>query len=110
MVDDDERVLRSYARLLGTRHRIMVAYDGREAIDMIRSGSSPDVLVVELELPGAEGRELLAWLEAQRPDLARRTILATSGGFERGVHRVPRELPGAGRSQAGAQRRPARGD
>jgi signal transduction histidine kinase/ActR/RegA family two-component response regulator len=79
VVDDDERVLRSYARLLGARHRIMVAYDGREAIDMIRSGSSPDVLVVELDLPGDEGRELLSWLEAERPDLARRTILATSG-------------------------------
>ncbi len=80
VVDDDERVLRSYARLLGTQHRIMVAYDGREAIDMIRSGSSPDVLVVELDLPGEEGRELLSWLEAERPDLARRAILATSGG------------------------------
>ena len=80
VVDDDERVLRSYARLLGARHRIMVAYDGREAIDMIRSGSSPDVLVVELDLPGEEGRELLSWLEAERPDLARRAILATSGG------------------------------
>ncbi len=80
VVDDDERILRSYSRLLGERHRIMVAYDGREAIDMIRSGSSPDVLVVELDLPGEEGRELLAWLEAERPDLARRAILATSGG------------------------------
>jgi signal transduction histidine kinase/CheY-like chemotaxis protein len=80
VVDDDERVLRSYARLLGARHRIMVAYDGREAIDMIRSGSSPDVLVVELDLPGEESRELLSWLEAERPDLARRAILATAGG------------------------------
>ena len=79
VVDDDERVLRSYARLLGARHRIMLAYDGREAIDMIRSGSSPDVLVIELDLPGEEGRELLSWLEAERPDLARRAILATSG-------------------------------
>jgi signal transduction histidine kinase/ActR/RegA family two-component response regulator len=80
VVDDDERVLRSYARLLGAHHRTMVAYDGREAIDMIRSGSSPDVLVVELDLPGQEGRELLSWLEAERPDLAHRVILATSGG------------------------------
>jgi signal transduction histidine kinase/ActR/RegA family two-component response regulator len=80
LVDDDERVLRSYARLLGARHRVMMAYDGREAIDMIRSGSSPDVLVVELDLPGDEGRELLSWLESERPDLARRAILATSGG------------------------------
>jgi CheY-like chemotaxis protein len=82
VVDDDERVLRSYARLLGARHRIMVAYDGLEAIDMIRSGSSPDVLVVELELPGEQSRKLLAWLASDRPDLARRTILATSGASD----------------------------
>jgi signal transduction histidine kinase/CheY-like chemotaxis protein len=94
VVDDDERVLRSYARLLGARHRIMVAYDGREAIDMIRSGSSPDVLVVELDLPGEEGRELLAWLEAERPDLARRAILATSGGSSAGYAEFLRSYRG----------------
>jgi len=80
VVDDDERVLRSYARLLGSRHRLMVAYDGREAIEMLQSGSTPDVLVIELDLPGEDGRDLVAWLEADRPDLARRTVLATSGG------------------------------
>jgi CheY-like chemotaxis protein len=79
VVDDDERILRSYARLLGARHRVMVAYDGREAIDLIRSGSSPDVLVIELDLPSDENHELLAWLQAERPDLVRRAILVTSG-------------------------------
>jgi signal transduction histidine kinase len=80
VVDDDERVLRSYARLLGNRHRLMVAYDGREAMEMLQCGSIPDVLVVELDLAGHDGRELLTWLETDRPELARRTILATSGG------------------------------
>jgi DNA-binding response OmpR family regulator len=80
VVDDDERVLRSYARLLGTRHHLMVAYDGREAMEMLQCGSIPDVLVVELDLAGHDGKELLAWLEAERPELVRRTILATSGG------------------------------
>jgi signal transduction histidine kinase len=80
VVDDDERVLRSYARLLGTKHRLMIAYDGHEAIDMLQSGSMPDVLVVELDLPGEDGRDFLAWLDVNRPDLARRTVLATSGG------------------------------
>jgi len=80
VVDDDERILRSYARLLGARHRVMVAYDGREAIDLIRSGSSPEVLVIELDLPSDENHELLAWLRTERPDLVRRAILVTSGG------------------------------
>jgi signal transduction histidine kinase/CheY-like chemotaxis protein len=80
VVDDDERVLRSYARLLGTEHRLMVAYDGREAMDMVRSGSTPDVLLVELDLHGSDGREFVAWLQREYPALARRTVLATSGG------------------------------
>jgi signal transduction histidine kinase len=79
VVDDDERVLRSYARLLGKNHRLMVAYDAREAMEMIQSGSTPDVLIVEVDLPGADGRELIAWIQAEHPALARRTILATSG-------------------------------
>jgi CheY-like chemotaxis protein len=57
----------------------MIAYDGREAIDMLQSGSMPDVLLIELDLPGSDGRELLAWLEAERPELARRAVLVTSG-------------------------------
>ena len=80
VVDDDERVLRSYARLLGNRYRLMVAYDGREAMEMLESGSTPDVLLMELDLPDPDGRNLLTWLENDRPELARRTILATSGG------------------------------
>jgi len=80
VVEDDERVLRSYARLLGSRHRLMVACDGREAIQMLQSGSTADVLVLEVDLATSDGPELLAWLEAERPELARRTILATAGG------------------------------
>jgi CheY-like chemotaxis protein len=80
VVDDDERVLRSYARLLGNQYRLMIACDGQEAIDMLQSGSTPDIVLIELDLPGADGRELLSWLGAHRPELARRTVLATSGG------------------------------
>jgi signal transduction histidine kinase len=82
LVDDDERVLRSYARLLGSRHRLMVAYDGREAMEMLQSGSNADVVVLELEVTGSDGREFLEWLQTERPSLARRTILATSGGSQ----------------------------
>jgi signal transduction histidine kinase len=80
VVEDDERVLRSYARLLGSQYRLMIACDGSEAIDMLESGSSPDVVLMELDLPGADGRELLSWLDAHRPELARRVVLSTSSG------------------------------
>jgi CheY-like chemotaxis protein len=78
VVDDDPRMLRSYARLLNAEHRIMIAHDGRDAIDMLESGSVPNLAVVELDLPDNDGPQLLSWLSQNRPELARRTLLVTS--------------------------------
>jgi signal transduction histidine kinase/ActR/RegA family two-component response regulator len=78
VVDDDPRMLRSYARLLNVEHRIMIAHDGRDAIDMLESGSVANLAVVELDLPGNDGPQLLSWLRQNRPELARRTLLVSS--------------------------------
>jgi CheY-like chemotaxis protein len=82
VVDDDPRMLRSYARLLNAEHRIVIAHDGRDAIDMLESGSVANLAVVELDLPGNDGPELLTWLAENRPELARRTLLVTSADSE----------------------------
>jgi signal transduction histidine kinase/CheY-like chemotaxis protein len=82
VVDDDPRMLRSYARLLNAEHRIMVAHDGRDAIDMLESGSVANLAVVELDLPGNDGPELLSWLAENRPELARHTLIVTSADSE----------------------------
>jgi two-component system, NtrC family, sensor kinase len=78
VVDDDPRLLRSYARLLNTRHRVVVAHDGRDAIETLESGTNPDLAVIELDLPGSDGMELMNWIAANRPELARRTLLVSS--------------------------------
>jgi CheY-like chemotaxis protein len=82
VVDDDPRMLRSYARLLNAEHRIVIAHDGRDAIDMLESGSVANLAVVELDLPGNDGPELLTWLAENRPELARHTLLVTSADSE----------------------------
>ena len=82
VVDDDPRMLRSYARLLNAEHRIVIAHDGRDAIDMLESGSVANLAVVELDLPGNDGPDLFTWLVENRPELARRTLLVTSGDAE----------------------------
>ena len=78
VVDDDERMLRSYVRLLNPLHRLMIAQDGGDAIELLQSGSAPDAVLLELDLPGADGRELLAWLAEHRPALHRRALVVTS--------------------------------
>jgi signal transduction histidine kinase len=78
VVDDDERMLRSYVRLLNPVHRLMIAQDGGDAIELLQSGSAPDAVLLELDLPGADGRELLAWLAEHRPALHQRALIVTS--------------------------------
>ena len=78
VVDDDERMLRSYVRLLNPLHRLLIAQDGSDAIELLESGSVPDVVLLELDLPGVDGRKLLDWLEEHRPALHRRALVVTS--------------------------------
>lgn len=78
LVDDDERVLRSCARLLGESYDVLVASDGAEAIAMLESGSTADVVVTDVAMPDVGGRELHRWLLAERPALAAATIFVTA--------------------------------
>jgi CheY-like chemotaxis protein len=80
VVEDDVQLLRSYARLLSADHRMIVAHDAREAVDLLNSGSGADIAFVELDLLEIEGGSLLDWLHSHRPELARRTVLVTSTG------------------------------
>jgi len=88
VVDDDPRMLRSYARLLNAQHRIVVAHDARDAIEVLESGSNPELLVIEIDLPGNDGPELLAWIREKRPALARRILIVTSADADPRYHEV----------------------
>lgn len=50
--------------------------DGRTAIDSLRGGSLPDVVILDDEMPGATGLEVLHWLRAQGGALAVLPVLA----------------------------------
>jgi two-component system NtrC family sensor kinase len=77
VVDDDERMLRSYSLLLNPDFRLVTAQDARDAIDLLESGSEPDLAIIELDLPLSHGRTLWHWLAEHRPQLARRTVIVT---------------------------------
>jgi CheY-like chemotaxis protein len=78
VVDDDERILKAYARMLASSCDVIMASDGQEAIDLLSSGSTPDAVVTELSLPDVDGRALFEWLRRERPALAARTVFVTS--------------------------------
>jgi signal transduction histidine kinase/CheY-like chemotaxis protein len=78
VVDDDERVLRAYSRVLRNSYDVILASDGQEAIELLSSGSMPDVLISDLLLPEIDGVELFGWLEKERPKLARATVFVSA--------------------------------
>ncbi len=82
IVDDDQRVVRAAARVLQGKHKVLIAHDGQEAIELLSSGSHADVVVLELDLPEVDGVEFHRWLQVNRPELARRVVVAT-GAQER---------------------------
>ena len=53
VVDDDERMLRSYVRLLNPLHRLLIAQDGGDAIELLELGSLPDVVLFSSTYQGS---------------------------------------------------------
>ncbi len=78
IVDDDERILKAYARVLGRSCNVLLASDGQEAIDLLRSGSTVDAVVTELSLPEVDGRALYEWLVETKGQLAERTVFVVA--------------------------------
>ncbi|HEY1533763.1 MAG TPA: ATP-binding protein [Polyangiaceae bacterium] len=78
VVDEDERILKAYVRMLSSSCDVLTARDGQEAIDLLCSGSAPDALITELSLPELDGKQLFEWLRRERPQLAARTVFVTA--------------------------------
>jgi signal transduction histidine kinase/ActR/RegA family two-component response regulator len=78
VVDEDEHVLRAYSRVLSKHFDVLLASDGQEAIDMLASGSTADVVLADLALSPHDGAFLHRWLREHRPSLALRTVFVAS--------------------------------
>jgi CheY-like chemotaxis protein len=84
VVDDDDQVRSLLRRILQREgHEVREAADGQAAIDACGS-NCPDLLIMDLVMPGKEGLETIQEIRQKHPA---QKILAISGG-------------GAGRSQS----------
>jgi signal transduction histidine kinase/CheY-like chemotaxis protein len=92
VVDDDERLLRVYPRVLRDHYDVLVAVEGQEAIELISSGVHVDVVMTDLTMPDVNGEQLFRWLETARPDLARRTLFV-SGIADAAQHKFLSSVP-----------------
>jgi CheY-like chemotaxis protein len=79
VVDDDESVRNLFPALLGSTHRVLLAADGSEAVDIARREPQIDLVLTDLFMPNQDGIETIQALQELR--LALR-IIAMSGAFD----------------------------
>ena len=76
LVDDDDLIQISVQGLLETLgHRVTSALSGEEALRQVAAGSHPDLVILDMNMPGIGGKGTLPRLRALRPDLP--ILLAT---------------------------------
>ena len=71
---------RALATVLGTHHDILLAENGRHALEQI-AANPVDVIVCDVMMPVMNGKELYEHLRATQPALARRLVFITGGSL-----------------------------
>jgi len=70
LVDDDDLVQTAVsAQLRRLGHSIVMAENGREAVDKVESGLQVDLVLLDIDMPVLDGTQALPLLRALRPDL-----------------------------------------
>jgi len=89
LVDDEVEFVETLSeRLLSRNLESAVAHDGPEAL-AIAENDTPDVIVLDVKMPGMDGMEVLAELREKHPNV--QVIILTAHGSEEGAQRA-REL------------------
>ncbi len=83
LVDDEKELAQTISeRLINRDVGTFVVYDGQQALDLIASDDSrPDVMVLDLRMPGMDGMEVLRKAKEARPNIE--IIILTGHGTEK---------------------------
>lgn len=71
LVDDDLLTLKSLSRALAGKAPVKTARSGQEALALLVQGPAPAVAVVDQQMPGMSGVDLLKTLKQESPDTVR---------------------------------------
>jgi len=91
LVDDDELIrnaLGPVIRCLG--HRVTVATTGEEALERLKAGVVPQVVILDVNMPGLGGQGTLPQLRRQHPDLP---VLLATGRVDQTALELSRAFP-----------------
>jgi CheY-like chemotaxis protein len=82
LVEDEEISRRALALLLHSKgYQIRTAASAEEALQLLNHGGHPQMALVDLDLPGMSGLELIKHLSQQHPAIP--AVLITASSIER---------------------------
>ena len=80
LVDDEKEFVESLSERLELRNlKPDIAYDGEQAIETVKK-EKPDVMVLDLRMPGIDGLEVLRQVKKKHPDIE--VVVLTGHGSE----------------------------
>ncbi len=82
LVDDEALLVKILARFLARSHRVVTARSADEALALLRNGTTPDLLVCDLVMPGKTGADFYEALAQEHPTLVARTTFISGGGAD----------------------------
>jgi len=85
LVDDEPELLRALTRALRRDAEITVAHSAAEAIEVLESGETFDLVLSDLMMPDGTGMELHGRIARDWPDLSRHMVFMTGGAFSPGA-------------------------
>ncbi|MET0594236.1 MAG: response regulator [Polyangiaceae bacterium] len=81
VIDDDATMSRTARRILGEEHDVVVADNGRQALDLVGSGPEFDVVLCDLMMPQVSGMDFYAEMRRRDANQAARIVFVTGGAF-----------------------------
>ena len=81
IVDDEQLLIRSFARVLERDHDVTALSSPKEALRRIEAGESWDVILCDLHMPELDGMIFYERLSRARPELASHLAFITGGAF-----------------------------
>jgi CheY-like chemotaxis protein len=94
IVDDDAHVGTALRRVLAAHH-VTVVTRADEALELLASGATFDVIFSDLMMPQMSGMALYDELARQRPHVAERMVFMTGGAFTPDAHAFLQRVPNA---------------
>jgi putative two-component system response regulator len=90
LVDDDETMLRSTSQLLRRQgHRTVTAENAAQAKNLLESGDTVELVLLDVNMPGESGMELLSHVRTNYPGLP---VIMVTGDDDTGLAKTALEI------------------